>query len=477
MCMAVREKAIEWVSGPFRARSASPAMEQLLDVAAQPRIGSGCVGEHRDDAGPGSCDGGDTVRAEVPAEQGERAGSAAHRANAGAVALEQAAHTLPVLVICAAQHRHVLELAPAERRLQHQRDDGIRPVEMPAVPACLRVVHDVQRAELVGVPVQDLTAQSRTDKGRQLVRLISDAERGTGRDLIVSQAALGRAHPGTARITGGKVRIIGGEVDVVLGVGPVGVRHRLHRPVRHGGNRRRPHEPSDLRRAGGGEYSRAARHEILPGRTAQTIDRVPLKVNYIGKTADGDTSAPLELEDKISLAAIPPAGQARKSRTAWSMEQRDVSYLGKPRSEENTQVSLIWPGRVPESPQLRCPADPGQAADATTRPRGSEPGYCAVRYRGRQPAGCRGSARCRSGRQQAMSRLSVRGPTAVRGGLGLVLCWRVAVMARWRLVRPTVWRGEPEFGVERAVVGAGQAAGRYGQDRTVPAGQDVVNGE
>ncbi len=189
----------------------SPAMEKLPDVAAQPRIGGGRVGEHCDDAGPGPGDGGDTVRAEVPAEQGKCASTAAHRTNAGAVALEQAAHTLQVLVICAAQHRHVLELAAAERRLQHQRDDDIRPVEMPAVLACLRVVHNVQGAELVGMAVQGVAAQNRADKGRQLVRLIGDAKRGVGQDLVVSQAAFGRAHPGAARIIGGKARIIGGD--------------------------------------------------------------------------------------------------------------------------------------------------------------------------------------------------------------------------------------------------------------------------
>jgi len=35
------------------------------------------------------------------------------------------------------------------------------------------------------------------------------------------------------------------------------------------------------------------RHEILPGRAVQTVDRVPLKVNYIGETRDGNTSSPL----------------------------------------------------------------------------------------------------------------------------------------------------------------------------------------
>ncbi|HEX7992602.1 MAG TPA: hypothetical protein VF506_01710, partial [Streptosporangiaceae bacterium] len=38
---------------------------------------------------------------------------------------------------------------------------------------------------------------------------------------------------------------------------------------------------------GGRELSPAARHQFLPGRTVQTIDRVPLKVNYIGETSDG----------------------------------------------------------------------------------------------------------------------------------------------------------------------------------------------
>ena len=52
-------------------------MEKLLDVAAEPRIGGGRVGEHGDDAGPGPGDGGDPVRAVVPAEQGECASSAA----------------------------------------------------------------------------------------------------------------------------------------------------------------------------------------------------------------------------------------------------------------------------------------------------------------------------------------------------------------------------------------------------------------
>jgi hypothetical protein len=48
---------------------------------------------------------------------------------------------------------------------------------MPAVPSCLCVVHNVERAELVGMAVQDLAAQSRADKGRQLVRLIGNAKR------------------------------------------------------------------------------------------------------------------------------------------------------------------------------------------------------------------------------------------------------------------------------------------------------------
>src|SRR5262249_34105846 len=104
------------VSEPSRTPSVDPAVEKLLGVGAEPRIGGGRVGEHCDDAGPGPGDGGDTVRAVVPAEQGECASSAAHRTNARAVALDQAAHTLQVLVICAAQHRHVLELTPAERR-------------------------------------------------------------------------------------------------------------------------------------------------------------------------------------------------------------------------------------------------------------------------------------------------------------------------------------------------------------------------
>src|SRR6516225_8225839 len=103
----------------YVAISVSPAMEKLLDVAAEPGIRAGSVREHRDNAGPGPGDAGDPVRAVVPAEQGECASNAAHRTNAGAVALEQASHTLQVLVICAAQHRHVLELAAAERRLQH----------------------------------------------------------------------------------------------------------------------------------------------------------------------------------------------------------------------------------------------------------------------------------------------------------------------------------------------------------------------
>src|SRR5215472_11800221 len=73
-----------WRRRRCRTPSVSPAMEKLLDVAAEPSIGGGRVGEHRDDAGAGPGDGGDTVRAVVPAEQGERASCAAHRANAGA---------------------------------------------------------------------------------------------------------------------------------------------------------------------------------------------------------------------------------------------------------------------------------------------------------------------------------------------------------------------------------------------------------
>ena len=87
----------------------TPAVEKLLDVAAEPRIGGGRVGEHRDNAGPGPGDGGDTVRAVMPTEQGKCASSATHRTNAGAVALEQAAHTVQVLVFRAAQHWHILE--------------------------------------------------------------------------------------------------------------------------------------------------------------------------------------------------------------------------------------------------------------------------------------------------------------------------------------------------------------------------------
>ena len=97
-------------------------MEKLLDVAAEPRIRGGRVGEYGDDAGPGPSDGGDTVRAVMPAEQDECASSAARRTNAGAIALEQAAHTFQGLVICAAQHRHVLELAAAKRRLLPRRN-------------------------------------------------------------------------------------------------------------------------------------------------------------------------------------------------------------------------------------------------------------------------------------------------------------------------------------------------------------------
>ena len=43
---------------------------------------------------------------------------------------------------------------------------------------------------------------------------------------------------------------------------------------------------------------------------------------------------------------------------------------------------------------------------------------------------------------------------------------------------PLVVRGgEPELGVQRAVVAAGRPAGRCGQDRAGPAGEDVVDGE
>src|SRR5262249_37308343 len=73
---------------------------------------------------------------------------------------------------------------------------------------------------------------------------------------------------------------------------------RLHRPVHDGGNCRRSHEPLDFRRTGGGEFSPAARHQILADRTVQPVDRVPLKVNEVGETGDGNTSPPRSLRTR-----------------------------------------------------------------------------------------------------------------------------------------------------------------------------------
>ena len=76
---------------------------------------------------------------------------------------------LLVFVIGAAPHRHVLELATGQRRLQHQRDDAVR-LRRNASRAQLSagVIHDIQRTELVGVAIHDIAAGSGADKGRQL---------------------------------------------------------------------------------------------------------------------------------------------------------------------------------------------------------------------------------------------------------------------------------------------------------------------